>query len=60
MPNKRDPNKRCIAFWATDELKAALAKQAKAEGKSMSELVVEALEDLMHNRKGDHDESDAH
>lgn len=51
MPNKRDPNKSCVAFWATDELKAALAERAKAEGKSMSELVVEALEQLIEDRK---------
>lgn len=53
MPNRRDPNKTCVAFWATDELKAALQERAKAEGKSMSELVVEALEELMKTRQGD-------
>lgn len=51
MPNRRDPNKTCVAFWATEELKAALQERAKAEGKSMSELLVEALEEMMNRNK---------
>lgn len=58
MPNKRNPNKTCVAFWATEELKAALQERAKAEGKSMSELLVEALEELMNrNKETDNDDS---
>lgn len=49
--NAEHPNKSCVAFWATDELKAALVERAKAEGKSMSELVVEPLEQLIKDRK---------
>lgn len=58
MPNRRDPNKTCVAFWTTEELKAALQERAKAEGKSMSELLVEALEELM-NRNKETDNDDA-
>lgn len=57
MTNRRDPNKRFVAFWANEELKSALVEQAKVEGKSVSELIVEALEDLM-DRKNKEDDND--
>ena len=32
MPSQRDPNKKLVGFFATDEEKAALQKAAKANG----------------------------
>lgn len=46
MPNKRDPQKRIVSFWLPEELKARLQRIAKARGVSLSDLLIDQMQEL--------------
>lgn len=51
MPNKRCENKRMLGAWIDEDLKKELSDIAKSEGKSMSEVVAEILEQQIGEHK---------
>jgi len=45
MPGKRDPNKALASFWMHKDIYEALGIVAKVSGKTMTRLILEALEE---------------
>ena len=59
MPNKRDPQKRIVSFWLPEELKARLQRIAKARGVSLSDLLIDQMQELAKGEdNGTKDEDD--
>lgn len=57
MPNKRDPTKRVVSFWLPKELKSRLVEIANARGASLTDLILEQLEEIAKD-KGDEQKHD--
>jgi predicted HicB family RNase H-like nuclease len=51
MPNKRKDGLETLSAWIDSDLKAELRSLAKEQGRSMSELVLEILEERLAKRK---------
>lgn len=55
MPNKRSDQKKIISAYIGDDLKEALLKIAKAEGKTLTDVINEMITERVdeHARNGD-------
>lgn len=51
MPNKRKEGLETLSAWIDAGLKAELRQLAKEQGRSMSELVLEIIEERLAKRK---------
>jgi macrodomain Ter protein organizer (MatP/YcbG family) len=51
MPNKRDRNKRIVNVFLDNDLKKALAAEAKRRGKTVTDLITEFADEITRKTK---------